>query len=235
MITGTVSSSELSTKSLRASDYLIDPAKTAKNLVASWLKTSVMGKVTNIRTKPMKHLIEEITHVIRIAYERGQKQKAQEVDNLHRALQEGTNEGIDGTAIANMLLALGRLRGIVGAHDGDDRQNQGFDSIIAAAKEVVEHRDNLKTSLRCAKEDLETLKDDHTDLKEANKRLQDELEEANKKITRLQIVEAEVDELKSLALEMFERADGWHGSQASSHYRSDIHARIHATSAKEEP
>jgi len=39
---------------------------------------------------------------------------------------------------------------------------------------------------------------------------------------------AEVERLRVLALEMFEHADDWHGLRASSHYRSEIHARLRA-------
>ena len=37
---------------------------------------------------------------------------------------------------------------------------------------------------------------------------------------------AEVERLRGLAKEMFDRAEEWSGSRASSHYRSEIAARI---------
>lgn len=132
MITGIVNSSELSTKSLRAGDYLVDPAKTAKNFLRTWLKASELNKLLKVSSPQLKGLEEMLQQLIRIFYEKGQKQKAQEVDNLHKALAEATNE-VDGGAIANMLLALGRLRGILGAHAGDDRAKGDFQSIIDAA------------------------------------------------------------------------------------------------------
>lgn len=90
-ITGTVPASELDPKKgLRAQDYVIDPKRMATNLVRCWLESSVMGKVTNIRTKPMVHLIEEISQAIRIAYERGAKQQLEVSKAMGAALREPT-------------------------------------------------------------------------------------------------------------------------------------------------
>ena len=70
-ITGIVSSSELTTKTLRAQDYLINPDRLAENLVACWLKDEDLGSMLKLRSPQLNHLRASIATAVRIAYERG--------------------------------------------------------------------------------------------------------------------------------------------------------------------
>jgi len=73
MITGSVDSAELTTKTLRAGDYLIDPEKLAKDLVRTWLEANGLDKLIRSNSPYMNQLKIEIQHAVRIAYERGQQ------------------------------------------------------------------------------------------------------------------------------------------------------------------
>ena len=76
-ITGIVPSSELSTETLRAQDYLINPKEEAKAVVKEWLEVTGMKRVINPNSQYMKRLYALISAAIASAYKRGASQQLQ--------------------------------------------------------------------------------------------------------------------------------------------------------------
>lgn len=72
MITGTVDSSKLSPKTLRAGDYLINPQREAEELVEHWVKCYQLQGLFSLKGRQMKTLKEMIAGCVRTSYELGQ-------------------------------------------------------------------------------------------------------------------------------------------------------------------
>lgn len=93
MITGTVSSSELSAKKgPRAEDDLIDPTELAKDLVWTWLASSGLEGLFRSNGAALKRLRSLVSAAVRHAYERGQKQASARAEKAEQELEEERHE-----------------------------------------------------------------------------------------------------------------------------------------------
>ena len=68
MRTAVINATELSTKSLRASDYVASPRRLATNAVQTW--AAEYGHVVNCNSKAGKSLIAHVERAIRAAMEK---------------------------------------------------------------------------------------------------------------------------------------------------------------------
>lgn len=155
MIAGCVNSSELTTKSLRAGDYLVDPKKLADNLVRTWLKGTGLNKLLKVKSVPLLDLREEIATAVRIAYEKGQRSQGQALREAAKNIEALKKEKAADGQVGNMLMALGRLRSILGAHKGDDRAKGDFQSIIDAAEKLQRENEALRSEVRMLEKNLD--------------------------------------------------------------------------------
>lgn len=100
-----VPASKLSTKDLRASAYVTNPRKVARDVVESWCKEY---PVVSLRTKGGKRLLELVEAAIRYELDRNKPEKKQATKKAHSPPRSGRSANWSTTSTAGSIGATTR-------------------------------------------------------------------------------------------------------------------------------